>query len=162
MKEILATKKTNIERRYIRFGIFILNHHKLKSNVLLIKYPTSFAPVPKIRSTVISDTFKDLLHDLMDTQTINTAVQKKLSKKEADTFELLIRLAKLTEQLNYERQEMTVDDHISRFDILRGEMIAGNDSRILKDELIELVDILNKAGKIDDADKNDFIEILIK
>jgi len=161
MKEIVSTRKsTTIERRYIRFGKFDLNHYKLNQNVLLIKYPVSRAPVPKIKATKISDTFQSLIRDLLDTQQINTSLQKKLGKSEVELFELLLRLAGLTEQLNYERQKMSVDDYIHRFDILRGEWSAGNDSNILKAELMEIIEILNKADKISDIDMKDFMDIL--
>jgi hypothetical protein len=157
---VAGGKKTTIERRYVRFGKFDLNHFKLDDNILLIKYPVSRAPVPKIKSTKISDEFQALIRDLMDTQKINTFIQKRLGKAESELFGLLIRLAGLTEQLEYKKQVMTIDDYIHRFNILKGELSAGNDSRIMKNELMELIDILNKAGKISDIDATEFIDLL--
>ena len=95
MKDILNGEKTSfIERRYIRFGKFVLNHYKLNENILLIKYFKSHAPVPKLKSTKISNDFKILLRGLLDTER---------SKIESNTFELLLKLAGIAEQLNYER-----------------------------------------------------------
>ena len=153
-------KKSTVERRYVKFGKFVLNHFQLNKNKLLVKYPGSMGPVPKIRGTIITNDFKSLMQDLLDTHRINTAIQKKLSKSEAEMFGLLIRLAGLTEQLDYKEREMSIDDYIHRFDILRGELQAGNDSKIMKEELIELIGILNKAGKINDNDSKEFIELL--
>jgi len=161
MKDILNGEKTSfIERRYIRFGKFVLNHYKLNENILLIKYFKSHAPVPKLKSTKISNDFKILLRDLLDTERINIVVQKKLSKIESNTFELLIKLAGIAEQLNYERQEPSIEDYTHRFQILQGEIGAGNDSTILKNEIIEIIGILNKASKINDNDAKELINIL--
>jgi hypothetical protein len=157
---IVVTDAKKANYRYVRLGKFDLNHYKLKENILLLKYPVSRAPVGKIRATKISDEYKALLHDLMDTQKINTVLQRRLNKSESALFELMIRLAGLTEQLDYKKQVMTVDDYIHRFDIARCELSAGNDSSLLKEELIELIEILNGHGKIDDSDSKEFISML--
>ena len=159
---IKETKDSYIIKRYIRFGKFDLNHYKLNQNVLLIKYPKSRGPVSTIRATKISDDFKSLILDLLDTQKINKALQKKLDKNEMDLFENLIRKSGLEEQLDYERSKMDVDDYVHKFEILRGELVAGQNSRIMKDELIEVIKILNNKeyNKISDEDANELIEIL--
>ena len=160
---IKETKDSYIIKRYIRFGKFDLNHYKLNQNILLIKYPQSRGPVAKIRSTKISNAFKTLLHDLLDTQVINKSVQKKLNTDEMDLFELLITKSGLDEQLEYERQKMDVDDHIHRFELLRDQLVAGNNSRVLKDQLIEVIGILNSTEynkKISDEDAAELIDII--
>ena len=84
-------KDSYIVKRYIRFGKFDLNHYQLnENNILLVKYPKSRGPVAKLKSTKVSNNFKSLIHDLIDTQKINKAIQKKLNTKEMDLFELLI------------------------------------------------------------------------
>ena len=155
-------QKSFIEERYIQFGKFIINHFKLDENILLIKYPTSLAPVAKIKRTVISDDFKRLLIDLLDTNVINIDLQKKLNDAEVTIFELLLRMAGLKQHLNYKKQTRGIDDYVHRFNILRGELVAGNDSRLLKDELTSIIQLLsNKAiNKISDDVATELIDIL--
>ena len=155
-------QKSFIEERYIQFGKFIINHFKLDENILLIKYPTSLAPVAKIKRTVISDDFKRLLIDLLDTNVINIDLQKKLNDAEITIFELLLRMAGLKQHLNYKKQTRGIDDYVHRFNILRGELVAGNDSRLLKDELTDIIQLLsNKAiNKISDDVATELIDIL--
>jgi hypothetical protein len=160
--KIKGTKNSYIVTRYIRFGKFNLNHFQLNNNILLVKHPASHGPVAKIRRTQVSNNFKSLLHDLLDTQKINTALQKRLSTTEMDLFELLINLSGLAEQLDYSRQTMSVDDHVDNFEVLRGELVAGNTSKILKEELIGVIQILNAEpiNKISDKDAIELIAIL--
>jgi len=163
VKGIPKVKQCNfIEVRYVSFGKFIINHFKLKENKLLIKYPTSHAPVPKIKSTVISNDFKRLMIDLLDTKKINIDLQKKLSIKETELFELLLRLAGLYEHLNYKKQTLNIDDYVHRYTILKGELMAGNQSIETKLEMIDIIKLLNNKSinKISDEDATYMIETL--
>jgi hypothetical protein len=159
---IKETKDSFIIKRYIRFGKFSLNHFQLNDNILLVKYPKSHGPVAKLKSTKVSNNFKSLIHDLLDTQKINIALQKMLNKSEMDLFETLITKSGLALQLEYERQVMTENDYIDRFEVLRGELVARNDSIILKEELTDVIKILNKTpfNKISDKDADELIQIL--
>ena len=160
MSKLVAVKKDLIDKRYKQFGIFILNHYKLQENTLLVKYPKSFAPVPKIRSTKISNEFKNLLIDLLDTGIINVELQKKIRIYEIKIFDTLMKLSHLSEQLNYKLIEQTIEEVVHRFYILRSELFAGNDSEILKKELIDVINVLNSKGKIEDKDASELIGIL--
>ena len=158
-----SEKESYIIRRYLRFGKFDLNHYKLNENILLVKYPKSRGPVAKIKATPITDTFKNLMHDLIDTQTINTVIQKRLEESEMDLFELLIKKSGLESQLKYKRVKMDSDTLIHRFEILRGQLLAGQNSRIMKDEFIKVIKLLSSSeylNKISAEDANDLISIL--
>jgi hypothetical protein len=157
----IKLKTTKKPSRYIKFGKLMLNHFQLNKNILLVKHP-SRGPVGKIRSVKISNSFKSLIHDLLDTQTINKALQKTLSHSEMNLFELLIQMAGLADQLQYEAQSVDVDTYIHRFEILRGQLVAGNDSNLLKKELREIIKILNEKSinKISDIDAAELLDIL--
>jgi hypothetical protein len=160
MSKLSVVKTSFREKNYKEFGKFIINHAKLNKNILLIKYPKSLAPVSKIRSTKISNDFKNLIVDLLDTETINVVLQKKLKLNEVELFELLLRVSGLKEQLNYKKIEQSDEDLVHRFYILRGELTAGNDSEIMKQELISVINILNSKGKINNTDAIELIAIL--
>lgn len=162
MSKLVAFKQGLIDRRYKRFGIFIINHYKLEDNILLIKYPNSFAPVPKLRSTKISNEFKNLLINMLDTGSINVELQKKIRINEIDIFDTLMKLSQLKDPLNYKRIEQSLENTIHRFYILRSELFAGNDSEILKAELINVINVLNSKGKIGDEDATELISILVE
>jgi len=154
-------KKSYVQTRYVPFGNFILNHFKLKSGVLLVKYPKSIAPVPKIKATPISDELKSLLTDLIDTQVINTDIQKTIKMNEIKLFESLLLLSGLLVHLGYKRYDRTIDDLVERFEILRGGVAAGVQSDEVKTELIQIIKIFSEenVNKISKEDANEFIEM---
>lgn len=132
------------EINYYTFGKFILNRKILNDeNILLIKYPKSHGNVPKLRRTIISDTFKNLINDLLDTQQLNIQIQKNLTDKEQDLLDLLLSLSLLKKQLNFSKQYKDINDYVIRFKILQGSISAGNDSDDIKNELIDIINILS-------------------
>lgn len=160
-KQKYKTKANFKNTYYIPFGKFVLNKKKLNDdNILLIKYPVSFAPVPKIKRTIISNDFKSIINDLFDTQRINTQTQKKLSMKELDLFELLLKLAGLTEVLKYKRITKNIEDYKQRFRILQGSINAGNDSEEIINELREIINVLAINNAITNENKLMLLECL--
>lgn len=132
-----------IEKLYVPFGKYILNTKQLKNNILLIKNKKGLAPIAKLKRTEITDDFKNLITDLIDTQKINIELQKELQKEEVFLFEKLLSLCNLKEVLNYKRYSKTVDDYIHRLTIIQGSFNAGNTSDILKQEAIDIIKVLS-------------------
>ena len=56
---------------YKEFGKFAIHMKFLYENTLLIKYKKSYAPIPQIRKTKISDDFRDAMIMLIDTEKID-------------------------------------------------------------------------------------------
>jgi len=163
MKGIESQKKQPfIIARYCKFGKFILNHYKLSQNILLIKYPKSLAPFSKIKATVISDNFKNLLTDLIHTNVINIDLQKSLNDSEIKIFDLLIFSANLSSHLNYKKQTRTIDDYVKRYNLLLSSLKAGDDSIELRDEISNIIKLLNNKNvdKISDDIANELLELL--
>jgi len=146
---------------YKTFGKFMINMDLLMANELLVKY-VSYAPVYKIKRTQISTYFTDFLSDLLDNGTINVDLYKKLTFKDNRIFENLIVRAKLANQLGYHKIEQKFDEEQlkTRFEIIRGEIVAGHSNAELIEELIFVIKELFKIGKISDNDKNDLLQEL--
>jgi hypothetical protein len=161
LKKYKPRKVNYKDTYYIPFGKFVLDKKKLNDdNILLIKYPVSFAPVPKLRRTLISNEFKSIINDLFDTKRINTQTQKKLSIEELNIFELLLRLSGLIEVLNYKRITKSIEDYKQRFRVLQGSLNAGNDSKEVFDEVKQIVSILSKNNVISMEDAKMLLECL--
>ena len=162
IKNGLKTEKlTLIERRYSSFGKYIINHYQLNNNKIIIKCKT-LSPVPQLKQTVVSDDLKRLLIDLLDTSELNIDLQKKIEIKEVELLELLLKLSGLQSKLQYKRYKCSIDDYVNRFEVLRGGLLAGNESPELKTELIDIIKLLNNKNinKISDEDAKDLIAIL--
>jgi hypothetical protein len=134
----------------------------LDDNILLIKYKKSYAPVPSLRRTIISDELKDMIIYLFDTGEIDYQSGQKLSKSEKDIFDLLIIKAGLKTQLKYNKEKMkdTAEDIIEEFNILKGQIIAGNDNPEIKDKIKDVLSKLVNLNKINVETADDIINDL--
>ena len=146
---------------YKTFGKFMINMDLLHANELLVKY-VSYAPVYKIKRSPISTYFTDFLCDLLDTGTINVELYKKLTFKDNRIFDNLVVRAKLANQLGYHKIEQKFDEeHLkTRFEVLRGEILAGNDNTELFDELKFVINELSNKGKISNTDRDELLNEL--
>jgi len=151
-----------IKNLYVPFGKYILNTKQLDNNILLIKNKKGLAPIAKLKRTPISNDFKNLLKDLIDTQKINIELQKELNNDEIILFEKLLTISNLVEVLNYKRYSKTVDDYLHRLTIIQGSFNAGNTSNILKQEAIDIIKVLSNSiiNKISPVDAEMLIECL--
>jgi hypothetical protein len=149
-------ENTFINKYYYSFGKYLLNRKKLNENFLLIKQIKSLGPVNKLKRTVISDDFKSLINDLLDTTKINIQTQKKLKPNETILLELLLNISGLTDVLNYSRKEKDANDYLDRLILIQGTFEAGNDNDDIKKEAIEIIKLLSNPNinkiNINDAD----------
>ena len=143
---------------YRTFGKFIINMDLLHGGELLVKY-ISYAPVYKIKRAPITKYFCDFVCDLLDTGVINVEKYKKLTFKDDQIFDNLIVRSKLANQLGYHEIEKKLsDDELkTRFEILRGEILAHNSNAELVEELIHVINELFKIDKISEKDKNELL-----
>ena len=162
MKGIEKQKKESfIIERYVPFGKFIINHYQLDKNILLIKYPKTLAPVPKLRRKIISEELKMLLQNLLDTQLIDIDLQKQLKNDEILIFENLLNLSGLIKYLNYKRiDNLNIQDYVHRYKLLSSGMNAGNQSIEIKQELTEILKLFINRDIINSKEGFELIEIL--
>ena len=151
------------ERNYIQFGIFLLHTTMLNKNKLLVKYSKSFGPVGGIKQTIISNTLKYLLLDLIDSQKINIELQEKLNLDEIQLFEKLLTKSKLIGALNYKKVQIDTDKLIfnykKRLIILQGSFDAGNDNDEIINESKELISKLYNLNELSKDNYNMLINI---
>lgn len=140
------------------FGKFIINYNELDNQKLKIRY-ISGSQVPKMKNTTISNEFSSLLSHLLDTKQINYELIKQLSDKEKTLFNNLMDLSGLKKQLNYKTQklEVSVKDLKTRYNILYGEIEAGNNSKEVIDELKIVINKLVEKKGLSITDANDMI-----
>jgi hypothetical protein len=136
-------------KSYVPLGKYLLNKTKLADNVLMIKHIKGGA-VGQLPTIHISNKLVDVLKHLITSQlppdfdTLNGLddKEKKLLHKIAKSTQILERFSIPNPNLSQEQRD------INRFEILRGEMNAGNDSKELVKEFKLLLLKLMNAGKI--------------
>jgi hypothetical protein len=161
MKKVVYSDGLKIkDNKYKEFGKFIINMELLNDNILLIKYK-SYAPIPTLRRTTISDDLKDMIYYLFDTGEIDYKQGQKLKQMEKDIFDVLIIKSGLKTQLKYTNLKEPISAVIERFEILKGSIIAGNDNPELIAEIKVVLLKLVEHNKISQNDAEDIIEELI-
>lgn len=135
--------------KYKEFGKFIINMQLLQSNVLLVKYK-SYAPIPGLKRTNISNDLKLMINYLFDTGEIDYQSGQKLTSNEKDIFNKLIVKSGLNLQLKFDMLKMEEDesDVINEFNILKGEILAGNDNPKIKQDIKDVLQKLVRLNKI--------------
>jgi hypothetical protein len=154
-----ALKATN---KYIEFGKFAINKKLLYENILLVKYKKSYAPVPQLRRTKISDDFIDALIFIFDTNKIDYEKLRELTTVENDLFKILIMKSGLYDTLkyNYNQTREKINDIIEEYEILKGEIEAENDNPELLTKAKVISKKLKNYGKITENEYKDIVDNL--
>jgi hypothetical protein len=152
-------KSTN---NYREFGKFAINIKLLYEKVLLVKYKKSYAPVPQIRRTHISEDFVDVIMYLLDTEKIDYERLKIMSDTENNLFKNLIMKSGLYDTLkyNYNETRANIKDIIEEYEILKGQIEADNDNPEIIAKSKKILKQLKNYGKISENDYNEIVEDL--
>lgn len=142
-----------LKKHYVEFGKLQINETQLHTNNKLMVSYISGSPVMNkdLRTQNISEDFSSIIISILDTLPKNEIDIKRvnrLSAKERKIFNSLIHLSGLARDLKYKQKPITVQDMVDRFEIVQGSIIAGNDSKEVIDEAIELIKDLRLAGRI--------------
>lgn len=131
----------------ISFGNYLIDHHKLKNNVLSITYRNG-QKIAGIRNTKISNDMKKMFLN----QKINT---KKVMLNDSEKMFLNQLLHKSKANITKSKQKLienigmsNVLDLKDRLNILLGEKDAGNNSTAIDGEIKDIIEKLLYMGKI--------------
>jgi len=145
---------------YKQFGKYLLNHHKLNDGILMIK-SASGAAVPKIPTEAISHNLAKVVKH------VGTGVKPSLSDFEMLTPDEKKKLHHITRMSRVENVDVpnpskdAEEKELDRFNILRGEIIAGNDSSQIAREFKALLMKFVREGRIPKRQANEVLEEML-
>lgn len=154
---------TQLKRNYKAFGKLQINELELHSkNKLMVSY-LSKSPImdKELKTQIISEDLSSIIIGILDTlpnNEIDIRKVNRLSEKERNIFNKLIFRSGLSKDLKYKQKPRTIQDMVERFEILQGSLEAGNDSPEVIKEAIDLIKLLNTAGKINSEDALELIK----
>jgi hypothetical protein len=161
MVKISEGLKGDEKADWVKFGPKFMINTKLlkKNNTLLLKYQT-YSPIVWLKRRKVNDEFKNFMLELIDTNTINYGLLKLCLEEDIYLFQQIIEKGKLTKSLNFDIREAepTKEDLKERFEILKGEILAGNDNPEVKQKCKDVIHQLYKLQMIDELTKNELIE----
>ena len=140
-----------LERKYINFGRYLLHYPSLKKSKLNLKYPSKGYLEP---SKEISHELKNLIIYVIDNNKVDFGMYDSLPEKEKAFFNKICHRACIDSTLGMKYNgDADKEDKKKRFNIVVGEIQAGNDNASLREELknfiIEFMDdntISHKKG----------------
>ena len=128
---------------YTEFGRHKMHVPHLKKNELVIRFPSG-AMHPRIPRIKISDSVRDLLLNAVQTGKINPRMAHALNEKEKRLIHRICSISHVDSPLVFAEDE----DELKRFDILRGELQAGNNNPEIIKEIKRLLLKFMMEGRI--------------
>lgn len=146
------------EPEYREFGRLIVSMPKLSDGILRVLYASNGINIAGIKSTHISEDFKDLIMTIIDTGKFNARLFDRLPNSEKPLFKKLIDVAKLKHKLGAGN---LVDENekqqLQRWELVRGELESGNDNISLKKEAKKLITYFMKSGRLSKSEAYDLL-----
>jgi len=153
----LAVKETPSYREYGKYAIHIPQLEQ--QDILNVKYK-SLGQIPKFKPIPVSDIFRDFILDLVENGKPNARVYTQIAPEERKFFEEMSIGAGVWNGLGLKRTTTNTDEEENkRFELLKGEYIAGNNNPKVISELRRLVVKMMSDGRIR---KNQGIELLME
>jgi hypothetical protein len=153
----LAVKETPSYREYGKYAIHIPQLEQ--QDILNVKYK-SLGQIPKFKPIPVSDIFRDFIIDLVENGKPNARVYTQISPEERKFFEEMSIGAGVWNGLGLKRTTTSTDEEENkRFELLKGEYIAGNNNPKVISELRKLVVKMMSDGRIR---KNQGVELLME
>ena len=126
---------------YIPFGKFILNQHRLNDDILMMRYAKG-GYIKQIPTKKVSKAFIKVMKSMIDKKNPSYDEIKNLNESEKEQLYKIVRYAKLEDQFEVPSPEIDKDNN--QFEIMKGEILAGNDSKqMIKDFKLLLLKLMN-------------------
>jgi len=142
----IAVKETP---SYVEYGKYAIHMPQLESqDILNVKYK-SLGQIPKFKPLPVSDIFRDFLIDLVENGKPNARVYSQISPDERKFFEEMSMGAGVWTGLGLKRTTTSSDEEeAKRFELLKGEYMAGNNNPKVISELRRLIVKMMNDGRI--------------
>ena len=145
---------------YKQLGRYLVNHHKLKDGILMVKSPSG-AAVKQIPTQSVSSHYATALHYIAGGNHPPLDLYDKMSKDEKAHLHQVVKHSRVEGSGVPNPQKEDEDKELNRFHILKGEIIAGNDSTPLAREFKGLLIKLMRQSRIPRREGNEILEELL-
>jgi hypothetical protein len=144
---------------YTQLGSYLINKNKLKDGVLMVKYPSG-QRIAKLPSQAITKELVAVINVLMEGKQPTIRQFQVLSEAEKEKLHQIVRTTGLGVDVPNPKEE-EMDKELNRFEILKGEIIAGNDNaKIIKEFKMMLIKF-GREGRIPKREVNSILEEML-
>ena len=127
--------------RFRQLGRYMLHVPSLSKSLINIKYP-SLVAVPGIPQKFVSEEFIELIWELVEKGTFMKTLFNRLAEEEQDYFKFLARKCNFDQTIGLgmgKTQTKEEQEENKRFEMLKGTVIAGNNSPEVLNELRQYI-----------------------
>lgn len=143
--------------RYREFGKYLIHMPSLKKGILNLKFP-SFGSIPTVKQTVLSSDLLDLITDLLENGTINKRLYTRMSQEDQDFFYTIAQKAEIDQTLGMGiRVNETHRNEMERFQLVRGQVMAGNNNPEVLRELKQYIVKFMRDGTMNKHQGSDLL-----
>lgn len=151
----------NTTSSYVEFGKYMIQRKFLQKGELLTKYKNSYAPT-LIKRTKVTKLFETILQNIIDVEEINYALVQDLNEDEQNLLKRLIEKSGMSDKLDFDERkiEPSVTKLIEKFNVLKGEIVAGNDNPTILIDMTKVLNKLRERNVIDEKKKDEIMELI--
>ena len=161
-KDIVYVNKIEPSNIYAPFGKHQLNLKKLKNNRLQLRSKTDNV-IANIKSKQLTKNMKVIIDKFITNQPIEFEDVEILDDDEKDYLAEISEKCNINDRLRIPSPKLTkIQSDINKFNILRGEIIAGNDSKeLVRDFKVLLLKLMN-SKHISKSEGNNIMIMLLQ
>jgi len=153
-------EKYDKPKPYRQFGRHIIHRRKLDDGIMMIKYPSG-AKHHEMPTQKISEDLTKVLKEMADGRMPQYHHFEGMSVKDKELLHHIVRHTQFQDLQVPPPDKEAMDKEIDRFDIIKGEIEAGNDNKeIIKEFKVMLLKFM-RQGRIPKAQVNEIMEHLL-
>lgn len=145
---------------YKQFGRHIIHRRKLDDGIMMIKYPSG-AKHPDMPTQKISEGLTKVLKEMADGRMPQYHHFEGLGVKDKELLHHIVRHTQFQDLQVPPPDKEALDKELDRFEILKGEIEAGNDNKELIREFKVMLMKFMRQGRIPKAQVNEIMEHLL-
>lgn len=130
---------------HFAFGKHRVSNRQLKKNILSV---STGAGKSQVSSRLITDAVKTILLDFRDNGKFNCDAYLKLKGDDKKVLDDLLVKSNMDDQLGIRIRDDELNELVDRYELLRGQVLAGNDATEIRKELKYVVLKLVRLGKL--------------
>lgn len=145
---------------YRQFGKYLINTHKLQDGILMLRLPSGNA-LPHLPTQKITEDLQRVLKIMTDGKIPQYTDFHGLGVEDKEKFHHIVRHSKF-EHLEVPPPNKEIHDkELDRFEILRGELQAGNDNKEIAREFKSMLLRFMRQGRIPKREAHEIMEHML-
>ena len=149
--------------RYVKFGKYFLNTHKLKGTGILVLRRPGGGNINELPGTRVSNVLSDIVFKMIGGGVPSYSELSKLTEPEKAYLHKISTKANIVDKFSIPAPDKDkAEKDIHDFEVMKGEILAGNDSKeLIKKFKLHLIK-LSKCGTLPKAEVHEVMEELLQ